>query len=51
MRKFRNLEFVQDTRVKLGFVKIEYKSHKIIKLYAKVGIMGCCGTIRMEFED
>ena len=36
MRKFRNLEFVQDTRVKVEFVKTGYKSHKIIRLYAKV---------------
>ena len=37
MRKFRNPEFVQDTRVKVEFVKTGYKSHKIIRLYAKVG--------------
>ena len=36
MRKIRNPEFVQVTRVKVEFVEIGYKSHKIIRLYAKV---------------
>ena len=36
MRKFQNPEFVQDTRVKVEFVKSRYKSYKIIRLYAKV---------------
>ena len=36
MRKIRNSEFVQVTRVKVEFIKIGYKSHKIIRLYAKV---------------
>ena len=36
MRKFQNPEFVQDTKVKVKFVKTGYKSHNIIRLYAKV---------------
>ena len=34
--KIRNLEFVQDTRVKVEFDKLGYKSNKIIRLDAKV---------------
>ena len=51
MRKFRNPEFVKDLRVKVEFVKAEYKSHKIIKLYATVRIMGNCSANRKELED
>ena len=36
MRKFRNPIFIQDTRVKVEFVRTGYKIHKIIRLYAKV---------------
>ena len=35
----------------MEFVKTGYKSHKIIRLYAKVGIIGNCGANRREFED
>ena len=35
----------------MEFIKTGYKSHKIIRLYAKVGIMGNCGATRRKFED
>ena len=35
----------------MEFVKIGYKSYKIIRLYAKVGIMENCGANRRELED
>ena len=35
----------------MEFVKTEYKSHKIIRLYTKVGIMGNCGANRREIEE
>ena len=36
MRKFQNPEFVQNTKVKVEFVKTGYKSHKVRRLYAKM---------------
>ena len=35
----------------MEFVKTGYKSQKIIRLYAKVGIMGNYGANRRELED
>ena len=35
----------------MEFVKTGYKSYKIIRLYAKVGLMENCGANRRKLED